>query len=76
MIGNQVLFLSLCDRKRAKPPFNENNRADFYLRGVYFLTHSSSSSNLKVSIKLVNGLKFENPGIKVSTAQHIVQVND
>ena len=76
MIGDQVLFLSLCDRKRAKPPFNENNRADFYLRGVYFLTHSSSSSNLKVSIKLANGLKFENPGVKVATAQHIVQVND
>lgn len=76
MIGNQVLFLSLCDRKRAKPPFNENNRADFYLRGVYFFKHSSTSSNLKVSIKLVNGLKFENPGFKVGTAQHIVQVND
>ena len=76
MIGNQVLFLSLCDRKRAKPPFNENNRADFYLRGVYFLTHSSSSSSLKVSIKLVKCLKFENPGVKVGTAQHIVQVNN
>ena len=71
MISNQVLFLLLCDRERAQPPaLNKNNRANSYLRGVYFLTHSSSSSNLKVSIKLVNGLKFENPGVKVGSPTH------
>jgi len=69
------IFITLRSRE-GLTALNENNRANFYLRGVYFLTQSPSSSNLKVSIKVVNGLKFENPGVKVATAQHIVQVNN
>ena len=70
MIGNQVLFCHFAIGRGLNPPFNENNRANFNLLGVYFLTQPSSSSNLKVSIKLVNGLKFENPVVKVGSPTH------